>query len=408
MENGIKINLSPDRPAVWFDENLKMTGFRPSSIGGCIRSLVASRVGLPKSTMSESSKEIANEGFIHEPHIIEWIVGVIRGIHPGCNISVDTQMTLFVPVVIHESFLAGSADAIIKVDSGSQIVYYLIESKALGDKTFKDTESSGPSIQYLYQIGCYDKMVNYVIDGMRDKIISNEISSPWPVFGGTFFAYKRRATGEKKYIFYEEPKIGWNVIEDRIGTVQKLYLDYLVKSKNSFSGIFPPCDNISFFCQHSDICQSISDRPIDRKQVYDASLSGLARQYSELSKTIAELESKKQCVKEKLEIAMNGRWSVKTDGFTLYYSSRSRTDERELLASHPEARSVYQKFDLDKAIRDNPEWKTEFQVSGERFLTVKSIGGPKTEKKDPSPKKLNFSNASTDELMEFFKEYSGS
>lgn len=406
MNDDVKINLKPDRPSVWFDEDLNLTGFRPSSIGGCIRSLVASRAGLSKTVMNEASKEIANEGFIHEPHIIEWIAGTIRESHPGCDIVIDTQLIMFMPIEIHKAFIAGSADAIIRVTSGDQVIYYLVEAKALGDKTFKDTDGSGPSLQYLYQVGCYEKMVNYIIENIKDEIISGRVIGPWPVFGGTYFAYKRRSSGEKKYIFYEEPKIEWQTIEDRIGNIQRLYSKLLEESgkANNFVDVFPPCDNINFFCQHKDICQSNSVRPVDQKQVFDASMSGLARQYSEISRTIEDLEAKKKNVKEKLEIAMKGRWSVKTDGFTLYYSSRSRTDERELLTHHPEARSIYQKFDLDGALRENPEWKTEFQIPGEKFLTVKSVG-IKSEKKEPAPKKLNFNNASPDELMEFFNEY---
>jgi len=381
----------PERPSVYcigkIDHEQKrlvptgVTGYRASELGRCVRALVLCKLGYQPQPFDEKSKAVMGMGNVLEPAAAQWFEDNFGGV---VQRQVSTRMQIWDPWEMEKpiAIVGGVSDGLwfpfseelddskfIRVEHpdakydkytihyveklNPTVSVYGIEIKAPGHDVFMDMLKNGPSETYKIQMDIYRYSMEEIL-GIR--------------LLGFWFIMIERGTGRCEATCYEEPFHPKQFIVDRILKVEEL------ASKGEE---FANCDTSDFFCRYWKFHKEEEGK---QKGIFDASLTGLASRYHDLSTQMAELKKAQDSVKESLELAMKGRDKVKTDGFTLFYSSRKRVDGKMLQAANPQMIKKYQMFDIDACLEDNPELKERFLVPGEKFLTCRQVGLTKADK----------------------------
>lgn len=396
---------NPDRPSIYSigkpdPENPNniipegRTGYRASELGRCIRALVLCKLGYEGEPFDEKSRKIMHMGNVLEPEAARWFQENYGGV-------VQRQVRISMDVIDPET---GKNVAVIGgVSDGLWFPIYPEFEEAresfrvIQNGTYYDPET----VVYHSKIKnrtstIFGLEIKAPGDAMFDKMASGELSESYKIqmsiywhsyeeilglpLTGFAFVLIRRGDGETFCKFYTEPFYSKEYIFNRILTVEKLAKEHGDKSH-------PPtidCDTNDFFCKYWRFHKKDASKA---EGIYDASLAETAAEYSELSEEIAELQARQKSLKENLDLAMKGREKVRTDGFTLYYSSRSFVNEMRLKAQNPEIISKYQKFDLKACLKENPDMEKEYEEQGDKFLTVRSVG-KKDITKTPRAKKV--------------------
>ena len=358
MNNNLNLNLASDRPPVWWDDKLNAWGYRPSSIGACIRGLVAARCGYRPEDPSERNKQIMNEGHVHEPSIVEYALGVVKKIHPNHprEIQLSTQTQLILPVGEEDKFgcfLAGSMDGIVFVHRDDEVLIYGIEAKALGDSTFEETDKNGPSVLYGWQWSCYWHMLEEMIDKMRLEK-KKETFHLNPRMAGMIFAFKRRSDGEKRHIFFSHPSVMRHEIETRVEMVEALARKRLEETAGNMDFVpWPECDNESFFCGY----KRLHDSRMGRTAEEAPDLEPAARQVWEIGQKIKVLEEVRKELREEIDEELGGMVRARCGDFSLTRSDGSNN------------------LDTKGLIRDFPHLREAYTRRGKGFLIVRRTNG---------------------------------
>ncbi len=372
------------------------TGYRASELGRCIRALVLCKLGYDGEPFDEKSRKIMHMGNVLEPEAARWFGEVYGGV-------VQRQVRISMDVIDPET---GKNVAVIGgVSDGLWFPIYpeFEEAKesfnVIQNGTYYDPETVVYHSKLKNESTIFGLEIKAPGDAMFDKMAGGELSESYKIqmsiywhsyeeilgisLAGFAFVLIRRGDGETFCKFYTEPFYSKEYIFNRILTVEKL-----AKENGSKSGEpTVDCDTSDFFCKY---WRFHKPDPLNPKAegVYDPTLAETAAEYHELSDEIAELQAQQKHLKETLDFAMKGRDKVKTDGFTLYYSSRKFVNEMRLKAQNPDLIQKYQKFDLDACLDANPELKKDYEEQGNRTLTVRSVG-----KKDKDAPKVTRSRA---------------
>ena len=403
----------PNRPSVFRMADGR-TGYRASEIGRCKRALVLCKLGYQPEPFDAKSKSIMEMGNILEPHIAAWWqdnnggvvqrqvrinmnvqgVATINGVSDGLwfpdsddferfkgKFKIVNSSNPFDPEVVeyHTPMIPG-----VDFDPNDPTTIptvFGLEIKAPKDAMFVKQSNKGPNDNYKMQISVYEAAYNELL-GI-------------PLAGFVFVMRCQEGihSGQHHAQIINQPYFTRKQLEDRVMEIESL----AAKGVDSVD-----CDVKDFFCRYWRYHKPDLSRGVD-SNIYDQSLAELANDYHEVSAELQELESLQKSIKEDLDIAMKGRNKVKTDGYTLYYSSRKCVNQEHLLHANPRMREIYQKFDLEKCLEEHPEFKEMYSIQGERFLTVKSVGikpeKPKTEKVK-RVKKVRASRTKLDDLSE--------
>lgn len=220
--------------------------YRASSLGGCIKSLIAARSGYEPLDVY-SGMTVLEEGNLHEPHIIErlrtdgWIISrqqeecerVLAGF--GVNIT-------------------GHNDGIIQLSTGDDYTTasdpLVLEIKTMGDASFKDWKRRGwsnPGLmqKYKWQVSFY--MHCYAMPLM--------------------FVVKNRNSGEMDTDFVREPFYSWSDIVNRITQIE-------IAARNS--DLPELCDSPMYPCPFNYLHEEAKDDTIAEA---GDELSGLVAEY---------------------------------------------------------------------------------------------------------------------------------
>lgn len=390
-EPNLTPDTSSDRPCVWWDKNIQKWGYRPSSIGSCVRALVAARCAVESDPHSQRALQIMNEGHVHEPSIVKYCKEVvIPSFHPVKSgeseenkpfIHIHTQQKLML-TVNSKTFLAGSMDGVAYVviparrEGGryiqGQLLIYGIEGKALGDSTFDEMDKIGPNTGYEYQWNTYFHMLKDLESRMKIAAsversnneamgVKVEDLPLIPELKGLIFAYKRRSDGEKRYYFYSQPSITRSTIEGRVCMVEQLAsyrMEMLEESigEGEVSGAsgfvcsgnngvnlahFPACDHKSFFCNFKSIHEpQMIDGRTGLKSFPE--LEETAEHYWALGQQVKELEMQRKELKAIIDEALGDVQKAVMGSFECGWTDgRESLNQKALFAAYPQLKGMF-------------------------------------------------------------------
>ena len=408
----------PERPSVYLTEEGNV-GYRASELGRCIRALVLCRLGYVSDRPDEKSMRAMNEGNVHEPHAAHWwektqggrvlrqirismkledvwapgIHAIIGGVSDGIWFEDESEAgyldyeelknnSYFDPITV---VLSEEPFPVIKPKSG----VWGIEIKAPDDFMFQEMSNNGPGENYKWQMSiywhCYEQMLGIKLAGF-------------------VFVLRRRRDGMEFSQKFTEPFYTKLQIEERIETVERL----AEKGHDAAD-----CDRTDYFCRYwkfhkPEVQSTNSGKQKSDARDYDPAIKHLAKKYKEANDGIADLTLLKASLKEKIEIQMRGRDKVKTDGFSLYYTSSNFISETQLLQENPDLENKFQKFDLDACLEAYPDMKQKYTIPGKRSLTVRSVKGGDPEdlekpKKQKISKPVKMGDLDAEDMDEIFK-----
>jgi hypothetical protein len=321
-----------DRPECYVeidpDTGRQIVVIRASAIGGCIRNIIAARMGIRAVPFKEADLRRMNEGVIHEPHILKhlnqkgWLVD-------------ETQAVLELAIAGGKILVRGHSDAAVTslADGHKRVA----EAKAFGRdvyKTWIDTRWA-EFRRYAWQLSCY--MHTTGLPGLM--------------------AVKNRDTGEVDVWEVDEPPVPLNEFKARA-------------IKIASATDMPPCDPVSWLCQRYFLHESAveidpvtglevkrrgrpgsenpllppapTDLPAEVVPVFDE----LARAYCEAREEETRAQTKKKEVGRYLAEALDEFRMTKaaTDryGVTMVTRTDSRVDAKGLKAKYPE---IYAEFE---------------------------------------------------------------
>lgn len=298
------------RPAVYREGDVWVV--RASAMGGCVRSLVAARMGYSPVEPKDAALLRMNEGVIHEPHILKHVAETYELSGAGAQEEVN------LPVAGGRILIRGHMDevALGNLRTGrDQGHSRVVEAKAMGKSTFDKWISSGKKgtrweefRRYAYQISVYMHALN------TEKGL---------------FAIKNRDTGEIQLFELEKPPISLADIKARALKVTTLT-------------DLPSCDPVQYLCDFFYIHEEVEMFPT-RDQ--DEALDELAKIYDEARFELNVAEAKKKEAAKQLAAALGDRPSVTTEDWkvTLVTTTKRSPDMSSLRRDHAELLEEYER-----------------------------------------------------------------
>lgn len=198
-------NENDSRPEVY--EEAGRVIIRASAIGGCIRNLVAARMGIRPVSFNEASLRRMGEGVIHEPHIINALT------RDGWAV-VDQQPLVELSIADGRIVIRGHCDAFLL--GSTEVDGYVGEAKAMGRDVYAKWKRHGWAEfrRYAWQLSSY--MHATKLPGV--------------------FAVKNRDTGEIDVTTWAEPPV--SLAEVKLRAI-----------KIAAASELPSCDPVMFPCQ---------------------------------------------------------------------------------------------------------------------------------------------------------------
>lgn len=303
------------RPEV-YDENGVIV-IRASAIGGCIRNLVAARMGIRAVGFNETAITRMNEGNIHEPHIL-------KALEKDGWRFVTTQEELELPIAGGRIIIRGHSDGR-AIHQSPHLGERCVEAKAMGRNVWDKWKkySWAEFRRYAWQVSFYMH------------------STGLPAV----FAAKNRDTGDIDVTLWDEAPIP--LAEMKVRAL-----------KIAAATALPDCDPVQFPCQrffiHTgsvyeidpitglEIKRNTGDRPGEEEvpAEYVAAFEELARAYDEAREECSRAEAKRKEVSNAL-LAFLGQLSMKKGVTPLYAVTEvmrtdRRIDTKALKAEHPD------------------------------------------------------------------------
>lgn len=281
---------------------------RASSLGGCLRALVASRMGMQPVDPGETAKRAMAEGVIHEPHVLRHLTSL------GWDIT-DAQREVELSIAGGLVVIRGHLDGIGSSPAGERRV---VEAKALGRDRFTRWQHDGFSAPefrtYAYQLSVY--MAATGLPGL--------------------FAVKNRDTGEVDIALVDVSPIPPAELKARAIRVLR-------------ATALPACDPVRWGCgffylhEQKDPEAAGNEEPIAEPALIEA-LDELARVYDQSREEEARAQAKRREVSVRLLDVLDGRKKVETPRYRVTEVSRTdrRVDLKKLRAEHPDLASQFE------------------------------------------------------------------
>lgn len=322
------------RPEV-YEENGRII-IRASAMGGCIRNLVAARMGIRSVPFNDTALMRMEEGNIHEPHIL-------RALEKEGWVFETTQEELEVEIADGQIIVRGHDDGrAIHTEHGRRAV----EAKAMGRNVWDKWVRKGweEFRRYKWQVAAYQHATGLP----------------------AVFAAKNRDTGQIDISLWDEPLIP--LVEFKARAIKIARLTEM-----------PECDPVQFPCQrffiHTgtayeidpftglEVKRGTGERPAPNEvpDEYVPAFEELARSYKEARRECDEAESKRKEVAASL-LAFLKQLNI-TKGVTGRCTATEvtrtdrRLDQKRLRADHPE---LCDQYTTETTTRyPKVTWKTE-------------------------------------------------
>jgi hypothetical protein len=228
--------------------------YRPSSLGSCIRELVAARLGLPAEDPSEDSLRVMREGRLHEPSILE----AVRVEYGWTPVKWRVRMPCG-PFAETGGMMDGR-------DPGLMSALTLVEAKAPGRDAWEEFHSAGLEghEMYSWQTSAYWWGASHT---------AAEQGLPQPA--KLVVAYKNRDNGKIAFKEYWAPQKTRQEVEDRVLEVESIasVLEALAAERAESSGHpcgfsrsdLPRCDRFNPWCRFSYLHDRVREGGVDRE-----------------------------------------------------------------------------------------------------------------------------------------------
>lgn len=257
--------------------------FRASAVGGCIRALVAARLGYVGLPFDDAAELRMAEGVLHEPAVIDHLE------QTGWTVT-DEQRE--VELVIGDRLVVrGHVDGIGHRSSADRRV---VEIKAMGDDPFKEWMAKGfeANPRYASQLSVY--MAGLDLPGLM--------------------VVKNRNTGEVDITRVDELPVPIFHIKARVARVEAI----------AKSGEFPDCDTkTTWGCPYRYLHDEVTLPGM--AAVDDAEVDALAAAYDRARATATQADTLKRLARDRLADVVRDRGKVRTGMWSVSCSLQRRT-----------------------------------------------------------------------------------
>lgn len=274
--------MSDDRPAVYLEGN--RTVFRASALGGCLRALVAARLGYDPLPFDEASELRMAEGNLHEAAILEQLV------RDGWTMVDEQEETEL--VVGDRLVIRGHIDAVGIRPSGTRVV----EVKAMGDGPCKEFLTNGfdTNRRHATQLSVY--MAALDLPGL--------------------FVVKNRNSGQMHLFEVDEPPIPIAQIKARVARIEAI----------ARTGDFPDCDTTSLWGCPFRYLHDQKELPLTGTgAIDDTEVDALAGAYDRARTLATQADTMKKLARDRLADVVRDRKKVKTGSWSVSCSLQERT-----------------------------------------------------------------------------------
>lgn len=272
-----------DKPDVYYEGDKVI--YRASSLGSCIRGLVAARLGIrPANVIKLQHQQYFDEGHLHEGAVIEKLVKQGMNIDDGSG-QPDGQHTIELNIR-DNIYIRGHVDGI-----GNGYIESL--DTTLSDLHVIEVKSMSKDV--------YDKWIRAGFNEFYRYAIQLSIYMSALQMGGVFVA-KNRNSGAMDVTVLSHPPLPLAEISERINKVE----DWVELDS------FPFCDFTSFPCKWFHIHDETNENEdwFEVDEAKDPVLDALCTEYEKADLLERQGKARKQIAREKLEnlVGSGGRW----------------------------------------------------------------------------------------------------
>jgi hypothetical protein len=274
--------MSDNRPSVYTEGN--RTVFRASALGGCLRALVAARLGYDPLPFDEASELRMGEGNLHEPVIVEWL--------KTDGWTVTDQQKLIELTVADTLVVRGHIDGQARHTGPPR----LLEIKAMGQDPFKRwvADRFASNDRYAWQVSAYMHALD--LPGL--------------------FVVKNRNTGEVDVFEVDEAPIPLAKIKARVAQVEAI----------ARRGDFPACDTEYLWNCPYRFLHDQKELPLGGEAVVDAAeVDALAAAYDRARTQATQADTMKKLARDRLAEVVRDRKKIRTSLWSVSCSMQKRT-----------------------------------------------------------------------------------
>lgn len=275
--------MSNDQPDIYFENGF--TIYRASALYSCMRSLVATRMGIEgQGGLYESGHgakigQIFNEGHLHEPDILERVSKKYGVTVQSQQEPVEIDLLPNIKVRGHiDARTDGNGDNPGNFSADLIVEPSVIEAKALGSSTYKTwlAQHLDGFPRYKGQLSTY--MIATGLHGLM--------------------AVKDRNTGQMDTQVYTEPPLSISDLRRRV-----LLIETAAQEEE-----FPACDYKQFPCAHAFLHEE--EELTETTSADDELITMLADEYDRARMVEERAKKKKSELREKLitTLGENGKW----------------------------------------------------------------------------------------------------
>lgn len=272
-------------------ESGDITYYRASSLGRCMRAMVAQRLGFEPLAYSDKTEGYFAEGHLHEPDIINRLIKL------GYQVETSAGQDEVTVMVGPKLGIRGHIDGICLNDHGER--RWVIECKAMGQSMYDKVMRAGvepflkTDLRYGYQISAY--------------MMATKLQA--------LYAIKNRNTGEMTVEQLVDPPVKPGIVKARVLLAEKLAKQY------QETGEFPSCDTNDYPCPfvylHDEKEEVEGVEP-------DAEVEALAEAYARARDRVEEAERVKNDCRARILATLGDRPKVKSAKWSVAKSVAKR------------------------------------------------------------------------------------
>lgn len=258
--------------------------FRASALGGCLRALVAARLGYDPLPFDEAAELRMEEGNLHEPIIVEWL--------ERDGWTVVDQQKLVELTVADTLVVRGHIDGV--GGRGAHDPARLVEIKAMGEAPFKQwvADRFKSNERYAWQVSAYMHALG--LPGL--------------------FVVKNRNSGEVDVFKLDEAPIPLAKIKARVAQVEAI----------ARRGDFPDCDTEYLWNCPYRFLHDQKELP-GTSAVDDTEVDALAGAYDRARTQATQADTMKKLARDRLADVVRERGKVRTGRWSVSCSAQTRT-----------------------------------------------------------------------------------
>lgn len=267
------------RPSVYLEGD--RTVFRASALGGCIRALVAARLGYDPLPFDEAAELRMGEGNLHEPAIVAWLE------QKGWTVT-DQQREV-------ELTVAGTIVIRGHIDGNGRLTgpTRLVEIKAMGRDPYRRwvVDRFASNERYAWQVSTYMHALD--LPGL--------------------FVVKNRDSGEVDVLEVDKPPVSLAKIKARVVQVEAI----------ARRGDFPDCDtDYTWNCPYRFLHDQ---KALPLGPVADDEVDALAAAYDRARAQATQADTMKKLARDRLADVVRDRGKVRTGTWSVSCSVQTRT-----------------------------------------------------------------------------------